>query len=159
MELISLLDKQANQEPERESELTNLDLSLQGERNSTPGTERAPRDYLSHPSSVFQKEKLRPTEGKRFVQFMRNLGPRLDFLTLGQSVTFHSTTSPFPLLPQSWLQLSVSVRQLNGVGAAVRPCSRGFCWGLGWEQGWGSCSVPPVPPEPAASLHNPLPIT
>lgn len=79
--LIFLLDTQAKQGPERVRIYKSGPLSLRWE-NSAPETGRAPGDSLSRPSSVFQKGKLRPREGKGFVQFTRELDPRLGFLTL-----------------------------------------------------------------------------
>lgn len=86
--LIFLLDTQAKQGPERVRIYKSGPLSPRWE-NSAPETGRAPGDSLSRPSSVFQKGKLRPREGKGFVQFTRELDPRLGFLTLWPPHPFH----------------------------------------------------------------------
>lgn len=118
--LIFLLDTQAKQGPERVRIYKSRPLSPRWE-NSAPETGRAPGDSLSRPSSVFQKGKLRPREGKGFVQFIRELDPRLGFLTLWP---------PHPF--QSCLHFSVPIgnrslalRQRLLLGAGSRGRGRG----------------------------------
>lgn len=84
---------------------------------------------------------------------MKEMGPNLGFPMPGQCC----------LVPHYRLALSIPAPVLAAALSSKWAAER-------WEQepgpapeafarGWGGCSVPPVPPGPAPSLHNPLPIT
>lgn len=78
---------------------------------------------------------------------MKEMGPNLGFLMPGQCCLALSTPAPVvaAALSSRW-----AAEQWEQEPGPAPEASAG---------GWGGCSVPPVPPGPATSLHNPLPIT
>lgn len=136
----------------------NLDLALQDERNIGPLAVGGPLEITQATLLSFPERETEAWRGEGICPVPERAGTQArspDALT--SAVSFHTTASRFPLLPSPGCSSPSLGGQLSSVGAGSWPCSRGFCWGLG--AGLGGLLYSPIPPGPATSLHNPLPVT